>query len=268
MPVSEALRIWRTKLEYLQQQEAIVADPAQKFALAEQINEAKTQNCGTGSDLRKPIVRRVIISSRHLPHHQIRPGRSHRPRGRDQAPHRCLGPGRARRAETPPRPHLRRARGRGKDLAGGKVGGGAGAPGLAGLRRRLRVVLLQPGHARADRRLKRRVSQGSPHLLRRPGDGGQRAGRVRQVQAAGPARRRAAGAAHPRWPGALAIRAHLTHAGRAQGPGPCRPAQRPGRHEPGALRRHHPVCHIRPARPSHRPPRPCTNCRVSRRPQG
>ena len=44
------------------------------------------------------------------------------------------------------------------------------------MRRRLRVVLLQPGHARADRRLVRRVSGGSPHLLRRPGDGGQRAG--------------------------------------------------------------------------------------------
>jgi hypothetical protein len=46
---------------------------------------------------------------------------------------------------------------------------------LAGLRRGLRVVLLQPGHARADHRFVRRVSGGSPHLLRRRGDGGQRA---------------------------------------------------------------------------------------------
>ena len=46
----------------------------------------------------------------------------------------------------------------------------------------------------------------------------------------------------------LAIRAHLAHAGRAQGPGPRRPAQRAGRHQPRPLRRHHPVCHRRSAR--------------------
>jgi len=47
--------------------------------------------------------------------------------------------------------------------------------------------------------------------------------------------------------GTLAIRTHLAHAGRAQGPGPRRPAQRAGRHQLGPLRRHHPVCHRRPA---------------------
>jgi SEFIR domain-containing protein len=59
------------------------------------------------------------------------------------------------------------------------------------------LVLLQPGHARADGRLVRRVPGRSPRLLRRPGDGRQCAGRVRQRPAAGPARRRAAGTPHP-----------------------------------------------------------------------
>lgn len=39
--MSESLDTWRRKLDFLRQQEAIVADPAQKFALAEQIQEAK-----------------------------------------------------------------------------------------------------------------------------------------------------------------------------------------------------------------------------------
>ena len=37
----EALQSWREKLEYLLQQEAIAADPNQKFALAKYIAEAK-----------------------------------------------------------------------------------------------------------------------------------------------------------------------------------------------------------------------------------
>jgi tetratricopeptide (TPR) repeat protein len=41
--LSEALKTWRNKLDHLQQQEAIVADPAQRFALAEQIKEAKAK---------------------------------------------------------------------------------------------------------------------------------------------------------------------------------------------------------------------------------
>jgi len=41
--MSQALDSWRKKLDSLQQQEAIVAEPAQKFALAEQINEAKAK---------------------------------------------------------------------------------------------------------------------------------------------------------------------------------------------------------------------------------
>jgi hypothetical protein len=36
-----ALQIWREKLDFLQQQEAIIADPAQKFALRKQIEETK-----------------------------------------------------------------------------------------------------------------------------------------------------------------------------------------------------------------------------------
>jgi hypothetical protein len=73
---------------------------------------------------------------------------------------------------------------------------GSCASGLAGVRRSLCVVLLQPGHAGAVGGLVRLISKGSSQLLRRPVDGGQRATRVRQRQAAGPPRRRAADATH------------------------------------------------------------------------
>ena len=56
---------------------------------------------------------------------------------------------------------------RGEDLTRGQVGGGTGGPGLAGVRRRLCLVLLQPGHARAMAAPVRLVPQGSPRLLRR-----------------------------------------------------------------------------------------------------
>jgi hypothetical protein len=38
---SAALQLWREKLDYLQIQEATIADPAQKFALKKQIEEAR-----------------------------------------------------------------------------------------------------------------------------------------------------------------------------------------------------------------------------------
>ena len=38
---SSALRVWREKLDYLEEQEASLADPAQKFALRQQIAEAR-----------------------------------------------------------------------------------------------------------------------------------------------------------------------------------------------------------------------------------
>lgn len=38
-----ALNTWREKLDYLQQQEAVIADPAQKFALQKEIEEAKAK---------------------------------------------------------------------------------------------------------------------------------------------------------------------------------------------------------------------------------
>lgn len=41
--MSQALETWRKKLDYLQQQEAIVADPVQKFALAEQLKEVQVK---------------------------------------------------------------------------------------------------------------------------------------------------------------------------------------------------------------------------------
>ncbi len=41
--MSQALDLWRKKLDSLQQQEAIAVDPAQKFGLVEQINEVKAK---------------------------------------------------------------------------------------------------------------------------------------------------------------------------------------------------------------------------------
>ena len=35
--------LWQKKLDFLQKQEAIASDPAQKFTLAEQIEEAKAK---------------------------------------------------------------------------------------------------------------------------------------------------------------------------------------------------------------------------------
>ena len=181
---------------------------------------------------------------RHLPHPQIRPRRTHRPRRRNQAPERRLAKDAAPGERPPPRPHLRRPRRRREDLARGQVGGGTGGAGLARLRRRLCVVLLQPGHARATGRFLRPVPQGSPHLLRRrrgPGLRRQPRRRVRERPAPRPPRRPAAQPPHPRRPRAAAIRAHRAHAGRTQGPGHRRAAQGPGRRQPRPVRRHHPV---------------------------
>lgn len=41
LPTNGAPAVWQEKLDYLQQQEAIVSDPAQKFALKKQIEEAE-----------------------------------------------------------------------------------------------------------------------------------------------------------------------------------------------------------------------------------
>lgn len=43
MVMDTTLETWRRKLNYLQQQDAVLADPAQKFALAEQMTEAKNK---------------------------------------------------------------------------------------------------------------------------------------------------------------------------------------------------------------------------------
>ncbi|MEM9266592.1 MAG: hypothetical protein AAGA46_13810 [Cyanobacteria bacterium P01_F01_bin.13] len=39
-----AVALWQEKLEFLQAEEAITADPAQKFALKKQIEEAQEKN--------------------------------------------------------------------------------------------------------------------------------------------------------------------------------------------------------------------------------
>ncbi|PZR84288.1 MAG: hypothetical protein DLM68_13075, partial [Hyphomicrobiales bacterium] len=178
---------------------------------------------------------------RHFPDRQICPGASHRSQSRNPAPQRRLGEGPKQRNKAPARPHFRRPRRRGKDFARGEVWGGARASGLAGVRRGVCVVILQPGHAGTGRGVVRRVFEGSPHLLRRPGDGGQCAGRIRQRPTAGPARRRAARAAHPRWSGAAAIRAHLAHSGRTQGLWVSCLAQRARRQQSRPVRGHHPL---------------------------
>ncbi|MCP4662154.1 MAG: hypothetical protein GY856_42670, partial [bacterium] len=41
LPGRGALAVWREKLEYFLEQEAVSADPAQKFALRKQIEEAE-----------------------------------------------------------------------------------------------------------------------------------------------------------------------------------------------------------------------------------
>ena len=84
-----------------------------------------------------------------LRRHQIRPGGTHRARGGDQNSLRCVGSSHRGRKRPPPHSHVRRARWRREDLAGREVGRGARLPGLARVRCRVRVVFLQPGHARA-----------------------------------------------------------------------------------------------------------------------
>ncbi len=62
--------------------------------------------------------------------------------------------GSVRHAKSPrARNHVCRPGRRGKDVTGGEVDGGPGRRRLARLRRSLRLVLLQPGHSRAERRL-------------------------------------------------------------------------------------------------------------------
>ena len=53
--MSRAFEKWRERLEYLQQQEGILSDPAQKFTVAEQIKEAKARIV----ELESPLLRRL-----------------------------------------------------------------------------------------------------------------------------------------------------------------------------------------------------------------
>jgi phosphatidylserine/phosphatidylglycerophosphate/cardiolipin synthase-like enzyme len=63
--MSRALETWRRKLDYLQQQEGVASDPAQKFTLAEQIKEAQAKVAqlavvSTGQPTRRIIVIVVV----------------------------------------------------------------------------------------------------------------------------------------------------------------------------------------------------------------
>jgi len=132
--MSQALDTWRKKLDYFQQQEAIVADPAQKFALAENIEEAKAKIAeleattvpqpSSALGAFRADISRII---KHAPAELI---------GRETETKflfRCLGQGGSRRNEAPPCSHVRRLWWRGENSHGGKVGGGACASGLAGV---------------------------------------------------------------------------------------------------------------------------------------
>ena len=52
-----ALRLWQEKLDFLQQQEAVTTDPAQKFAVAQQIKEAKAKIAELAGEPERPIKR-------------------------------------------------------------------------------------------------------------------------------------------------------------------------------------------------------------------
>ena len=52
--MSQAINTWREKLEYLLQQEAILADPAQKFAVSKQIAEARAKVTESGASQADP----------------------------------------------------------------------------------------------------------------------------------------------------------------------------------------------------------------------
>ncbi len=232
--MSDALETWRRKLAYLQQQEAVAADPAQKFGLAEQIAEAKAKIAELQVGRREhggEVSAAIVDIFRIIPHAAEKLiGRDDELKLLNETLASAISGRNPARTFSPSSPSAARGRPR--------------ASGLARVRRRLRVVVLQPGHARAGGRFVRPVSQGSPHLLRRRRGQSicrQQRGRVRERPTPRPHRGPATQPPHPRRPRAAAIRAHLAHAGPAQGPGHRRAAQGTGRRQPRPLRRHHPV---------------------------
>jgi hypothetical protein len=144
-----AKELWQEKLNSLQAAEALAVDPAEKFKIGKDIAEAKRKlqeldaEAATTSvtDHSAPAVRFDI--SRIIKYAPAQP----RPRSRNPATQRGLGEGPKQRSQAPPHPHLRRPRRRGEDLAHGEVGGGPRVSKLAGVRRGVCVVLLQPGRA-------------------------------------------------------------------------------------------------------------------------
>ena len=153
--MSGPLQRWKKRLAFLLEQEAVVSDPAQRFTLREQIEEAQdkirelegTKDIGPGLVL---DLGRLPIPGPHFV------GRA--PRARP--PRRRLG------RPAHPRPHPRRLRRRRQVGAGRPLAGPHGGRRLARSRAGARLVVLQPGKRRTEH-LRRAVHRPCPPLLRR-----------------------------------------------------------------------------------------------------
>ena len=181
----------------------------------------------------------------HLPHRQIRPGGTHRARRRTQVLNDAWT--KIRRAESP-RPHVITfvaLGGEGKTSLVAKWAAELAHQDWPGCDAAFAWSFYSQGtREQTAGRFLRPVPQGSPHLLRRRRGQGvrrQQRRRVRERTTPRPHRGPAAQPPHPRRPRAAAIRAHLAHAGPAQGPGHRRTAEGPGRRQPRPVRGHHPV---------------------------
>ena len=168
--------------------------------------------------------------------------------GGDEGHRRRLGEGRNAGAAAPARPHLRRPRRRGEDLAGGEVGGrswrirtgrGARPPSRGPSTARARATSIA---ASSDLFLTEALTFFGDAAMAR-------ARRARSTKAGG-------------WPSSSASGGRCSSSTawsrcNTRPPRPRRassrtrarrPAQRAGRHQPRPVRRHHPVFHPRPAR--------------------
>jgi hypothetical protein len=178
-------KVWQERLDFLLVEEAKASDPVAKFSLAKAIDEAKRKLKELEPE-EEPIfaadISRII---KYAPAELI--GRDAETRLLDEAW------AKAQNNETK-RPHV---------LTFVALGGEGKTSLVAKWAADLAYQNWPGCDAGRGPGVVRLVFEGGPHLLRRPGDGGQCAGRVRQRPAAGPARRRVAGAAHPRWPGPL-----------------------------------------------------------------
>jgi hypothetical protein len=212
MSVPSAEELWQEKLHSLQAAEALTVDPAEKFKLKQDIAEARRKLQELGADAA------TTLATGHPP-----PVPADISRIIKYAPERLIGRedetrllndawAKAQNNETK-RPHVLTfvALGsEGKTSLVAKWAADLAHQNWPGCDAVFAWSFYSQGTREEAQSFVRRVFEGGAHLLRRHGDGGQRAGRVRQRPAAGPARWRAAGAAHPRWSGAASICARPT----------------------------------------------------------